>query len=268
MEATVKKMQPLSFYRPAQIPDWLTYWPNMDNVYHRERWINAMYPADYYLDWLINKEMSLQFRITVTGTENLSVYKYDESTETYVFYAYITPTDITPTGWISEQINRYNWTPTETGAYYIDSSSAGIRSNKFVVYQSLKFRRRLVQVEYYNTWNDYGIVFWDGDTQRYSPTAYFTGELIPDAPGNEISAFETDRGNLLKQRSTPTENMVLRLTDIHYSELPRINLILANDRLTVNGITFQNAEAPKTSPIEGTDLFNVECPLKRTDYEY
>jgi hypothetical protein len=268
MEATVKKMQPLSFYKPALVPDWSTRWPNQDNVYHREKWIEGLHATSYYLDWLVNKQISLQFRVTVTTDSTLTVYKYSEASGTFASYATITPTDITPTGWVSESIYRYDWTPTEEGVYYIDSSSAGIRSNRFVVHTDLKMRRRLVHVEYYNSFNDYGIVFWDGSTQRYSPRVYFTGGLFPDAPGNDISAFERDRGEIDKQRSTPTEVMLLKIADVHYSELPRINLILACDNLTVNGISFMNSEAPQPQPIEGTDLYNVICKLTRSDYEY
>ena len=268
MEIRNPDMAPIRFYKPGSTPDWLTYFPNHDNITHRERWIEGYWNTEYYSDWLINKEISFQFRITVTGTESVEVYKYNDSTGVYDLYDTIIPTDITPTGWVSEQVNRYNFTPTETGTYYFYSSSAGYTSDKFVVHQSLKLRRRLVEVVYYNSENDYGMVFFDGDTQRYTGRAYFTGALYPDTPGNEISAFVTDRGEVSKQRATPVKTAILKLIDIHYAELNRANLILSCDNITVNGITYQNENGPEYEQIEGTDLVKISVKLTQTNYEY
>lgn len=268
MEARIPAMQPIRFYKPGSTPDWLNIFPNMDNIIHREKWIEGFWNTQYYSDWILNKEMIIQLRISVTGDEDLTIYQYDESAEAYIVYDTITPTNITPVGWVSEQVNRYAYTFTEAGTYYIDSSSAGYRSDKFVVHQDVKYRRKLVQIEYYNTFNDYGMIFFDGLTPKYTGAAYFTGGLMPDTPGNEISAFETDRGDILKQRSTPLNSAILKITDIHYAEISRVNLILACDRLTINGISYQNNEPPEVEQIAGTDLVNITVKIRQTDFNY
>lgn len=260
-------MQPVRWYKPGATPDWLTYFPNLDNITHRARWIEGVWNTDYYSDWLINKQMSIQLRAAVTGNEDLSLYKYNTTTESYDLLTTVSPTIITPTGWVSEQVNRYDYTFSSAGTYYFDSSTAGYRSDKFVVHSDLKYRRRLIEVVYYNSFNDYGMVFFDGLTQRYTGRAYMTGGLFPET-GNEISAFETDRGEISKQRATPLKSAMLKITEVHYAEIARINTILSCDNLTINGMTFQNSEAPEMERIEGTDLVKFSVKLRKTNYEY
>lgn len=267
MQILVPDMQPIRFYKPLETPDWQTYFPNPDNITHREKWIGNLHPVNYYTDWLINKEISFQFQLTVPGTEDIEIYKID-SAGAYQLYDTISPVEITPSGWVSYKVNRYDFTPTEAGVYYFYSASAGYRSDKFVVVESLKFRKRLLEIVYYNTENDYGMVFFDGVTQRYTGRAYFTGVLYPETPGNKVSAFVTDRGNLSKQRSTPVKMAMLKIVDIHYAELDRVNLILSCDRLTINGITYQNDEGPESEGIDGTDLVKITVKLSQTNYNY
>lgn len=268
MQIKYPDLQPIRFYKYGSTPNFLTRFPNMDNVYHRVNWIPGLEPAEYYTDWLINKEMSLQFRITVEGTENLLLYKFNTTTQIYDLHTTVTPTEITPTGWVSEKVNRYDYTFTTAGVYYFESVSAGWRSDKFVVHSNTKLTKRLVQIEYYNTVNDFFLIFFDGEIQRYSPKAYFTGRLLPDAPGNEISAFETDRGNVVKQRSTPQKRAVLEINDLHYAEIDRINQMMACNRITVNSTTYQTTDAPEMEKIEGTDLVNMTVKLIQTNWDY
>ena len=268
MEITIPDMQPIRFYKPGETPDWVSYFPNMDNIRPRERWIEGLYQTNYFTDWIVNNQISIQVRVSVASDQDLSVYKYNPLTDAYALQTTISPSDITPSGWVSDGVSVYNYTPTSAGIYYFDSLSAGYRSDKFVVHSELKFKRRIIKLEYYNSFNDYGIVFYNGAAQVYTPTAFFNGALMPDAPGNEIVSFETDRGGISKQRSTPVKTALLKIVDIHYSEIARVNNILACDRLTVNGITYQNTDAPKMELIEGTDLVKFTVKLRQTNYNY
>jgi hypothetical protein len=267
MECRIPDMQPVRFYKPGLTPDWSSYFPNLDNAYHREMWTPGVNETKYYTDWIINKEMSIQLRVTVEGTENLTVYQL-QSDGSYSAVDTIIPTEITPVGWVSEKVNRYNYTPSSEGVYYLDSSTAGYRSDKFVVHSSLKFKKRLLQISYYNSENDYGMVFFDGETSRYTGLAYLTGGLYIDTPGNEISAFKTDRGEVDKLRATPTKTALLKIADLHYLDAMRVNMILSCDNITVNGITYQNEEPPEIDSISNTDLVNMQVKLTQTNYEY
>lgn len=268
MQILYPDMQPIRFYKIGETPDYITYFPNHQNITHRFEYVPGLHPTEYYTDWVINYEILIQFRIQVIGQENLSVYKYNTSTQSYDLYTTITPVNISPSGWTLDQVNRYSFTPSVAGVYYIESSSAEWRSDKFVVHSSLKFRKRLFKISYYNTENDYFMIFYDNDTNVYTPTAFFTGALYPDSPGNDMSVFETDRGNPQKQRSTPQNIMNLKMLDIHYAELTRINLIFSCDTITVNGVTWQSKEAMEVEQIQNSDLVNITINLIQTDYNY
>ena len=103
---------------------------------------------------------------------------------------------------------------------------------------------------------------------KYTGQAYFTGGLFPEAPGNEISAFTSDRGELVKLRATPQKIASLRIVDIHYSEINRINLILSCDSITINGTTYQNEEGIEIEEIPDSDLVNITAKIIQTNYNY
>lgn len=267
MEVTIPDMNPIRFVRTDETPDWSTYFPNPENVLRQTNYIPGIQETDSWSDWIINKEISLQFRITVAGTEDISVYKYDASTDSYSLLTTITPTDITPTGWISETVKRYQYTPSSEGVYYFESSSAAIQSDKFVVWNEQVFKKRLVQIEFVNSINDYYMVFWDNGVSRYEGLAYFTGFLTVGLE-NTISASKSDRGDLVKLRSTPVPTAMLYLTDLHYTDVRKLNLIFSCDTLTINGITYQNAEIGEPERIEASDLVKMAIKLNQTNYEY
>jgi hypothetical protein len=249
------------------IPDYSVNWPNMDNIVPGVKNIEGIYPVNYMSDWVIGKTMSLQFRIQTEGSETLSLYKLNSS-GTYSIYATISPVNITPYGWESEKINRYNYEFLETGVYYFESASAGYRSIKFVVHSELKFRKKLIQVEYSNSFNDYGMVFYDNNISRYLGLAYFTGQLLLGTPGNSISAIHSDRENVVKLRSTPFRVATLKFSDIHYADIDRINMIFACDTIKVNGIDYQNEEIGDAQQISALEVSNMSIKLYQTNFDY
>ena len=108
------------------------------------------------------------------------------------------------------------------------------------------------------------MVFWDGITQRFSGVAFFTGALLPDSPGSEISAFKTDNGETNKQRVTDINTAILKVVELHFSEISRVNSILSCDRLVINGLPYQNEEKPEVEAIKGTDLVKMNVKLFET----
>ena len=259
-------MQPIRFYKFGSTPDYQNYFPNFDNIYPGQTWFEGNYVTKYHTDWIINKTISIQFFITVEGTEDLDLYKYNSVTDTYELLTSIEPIAITPLGWEGFKCNKYDYTPTTEGVYYFKSTSAGWISDKFAVHSLLKFRKRLVEVDYYHYENNYGLVFFDNTVPRYTPKAFFTGKLIPGS-SNEISAFE-DEYSVELLRATPRNTPTLKLTDIHISQLTRINLIFSCSNLTINGITYQNKEGIESEPGSDTDLMNITVKLTQSNYQY
>ena len=112
------------------------------------------------------------------------------------------------------------------------------------------------------------MIFFNGLLQKYTGLTYFTGQLKPGQPENEISGYESDRGELQKLISTPKRISNLILTEVHISYIDVINMIFSCDNLTINGVTFQSAEAPKIEEIQKSDLVNIEIKLTQTNNDY
>lgn len=268
MQVLIPDMQPVRINRTDEVPDFQTYFPNLKNITHRFEWFQGLHATEYYTDFLINKQLSFQLALTVEGTEDINIYKYNSDTDSYDLHTTISPLDISPAGWQLNKVNRYDFTPTAAGVYYFESTSAEIRSDKFIVHSDLKYRKRLCEIVYYNTVNEYFMIFFDNGTQRYTGMSYFTATIEPSTPGTEISAFETDRGNLIKTRTTPINKLKLILADIHLSEIRRVNMIFSCDYISVNGVTYQNEGAIEVDPIENSDLVNITIELTETNYNY
>lgn len=268
MLVLIPDMNPIRFYRYNLVPDWTTYFPNPGNVMRGVENIPGVKPVNVYSDFLISKLLSLQLRISTEGTENLTLYKMNETTGVYAVHATVTPVDITPLGWVSEKVNRYDYTPSAAGIYYYESTTAGIRSDKFIVHSELYLKKRLVQVQFVNTENDFMMVFDDNGTSRYTGLAYFTGKLVEGEPSNEISVHKYDRGSILKLRSTPVPVAMLTLCDLHYTDTAKINAIFSCDTLTINGVTYTNSEIGNPEQIQGSDLIKITIKLTQKDYSY
>jgi hypothetical protein len=252
-------LNPIRFYRG--LPDWVNEWPNMDNVIPGESYISGVDQVNYYTDWAIDNTMSLQLFLSVTGTENLTIYKLNETTGTFVLYDTIIPTEITPAGWVSQKVNRYDYLYDEAGVYFLYSASAGITSIKFLVSTELKYKKRLVRITYQNSFNDFDNIFFDNGTERFSGLCFFTGRLMLGGAGNEFSVFESDRHLLTKVRATPYRMGLLELEDIHYAEMDRINYILSCNTLTVNGVSYELKEMGEPEQIDKSSLYKISLKL-------
>ncbi|MCP4761826.1 MAG: hypothetical protein GY870_08590, partial [archaeon] len=198
-------MNPLRFYRYNNDPDFQDEWPNYENIRQREQYFDGMYATNFYKDWIVNKEMVLQFRIS-SGSTTIVITLPDGSTTT------IAPTNISPSAWTGVQIYKYSYTPTIEGVYQMAFFDASWISDKFITHSSEKFRRRLIEVQFYNETNDYGMIF-ESDYSNpgtfanvYTGLNYYTGKLNLPIPKNEKSIYESDRGVLTTLRSTPIKS--------------------------------------------------------------
>lgn len=254
---------PIRFYKNDNEPDFYTKFPFVDNITQRQKYNPGVYPSKFYKDFIINQEISFQLQLIDVSDETITLYKPDGTTSN------LTPTNITPSGWTSAEVKRYDFTPTQEGVYYMIFSDPNYISDKFVVHSKLKFREQLIEIQYRNSENDYGLVFYDGSTLKFTGKTYFTGKGPIPNPGNEISAFVSDRGNLVKLRSTPTRDYILELIDIHYSYIDNINHIFSCDYLLVNGMEVQSSEVLEPERVEDrSDLYNITINISIVNNNY
>lgn len=262
-------MNPIRFRNPSSDPDYISVWPNYRNVTQRTEYIKGLYPTQFYKDHIINSELKIQFETTTTYERIISVYKYNSTLGSYQFQENITGTDITPSGWISGDIYSYAFTPTTSGVYRMFYTDAGIESDEFIVHSDEELKKQLVEVQYYNYANDYGMIFYDDVTLKYFGISYITGMLQNIEPTNETSAYVNQTGAVEMLSSSPTHGSLLTLTNVHFSYIENINLIFSCDTLTINGIEYSRPTGLSIEVIEKSDLVNIKIKLvKRTTSYY
>lgn len=251
-------LNPIRFYEG--LPDYATVFPNMDNVTQRVSYIDGVGSAKYYKEWLYGKDLVLQFEFQEGDNTALAVYQYSQATETYSLYSNNIGLEITPVGWVGNRFIKHTITLPE-GTFYLKFSDNYI-SDVFVVINSLALRKRLIEVVYTNSDNDFGCIF------DVAMSNYFCGQLIIGSPENEISGFESDRGDFVKLSATPKRVAILNLNDIHYTYVDHVNLIFSLNDLTINGVTYQNTEPPTIEDNEFSDLKNITVKLVQTNNNY
>jgi len=252
-------LNPIRFFDTQ--PDYQNTWPNIDNITQRIQNIDGVWPSPYYKEWLSGKDLILQFETIEGDSTGLKVYKYNEVTESYDLNSTINPAIITPAGWQGNNFLKYTLSLT-IGTYYLQFTD-GYTSDTFVVTDDIQQRKRFIEIKCSNSQNDYGCIF-----DNFTFTQYLSGQLLISAPKNDISALESDRGNITKLRSTPIRLTSLQINDIHYTLVDHVNMIFACDQLTVNGVTYQTTEPPTIEPIDGSDLVNIVVSLSQTNNNY
>ncbi len=261
-------MNPLRFRETSNDPDYSTLWPNYRNITQRVNNIPGMYATQFFKDHIVNRTITIQFEETTSYDHNITVYKYNTAVEVYQYYSTIYGTDITPSGWISGDIYSYEFTPTESGVYYILYESGGVQSDEFVVHSDILLKKYLVEISFYNTINDYGMIFYDDAVSKYTGLTFFTGILQNYDPRNETSAYTNDRGGEEILKSTPMHAATLTLTNIHHSYIENINLIFSCDRIEVNGIDYSRSDPLDIEPLEKSDLVNIKIKLVKRITSY
>ena len=149
-------MNPIRFYPVSSLPDFQDTFPFVDRMVTQEQWIEGVYPTNFYKDFLINKEIRLQFRLSGITDKKIIVTKPDGSTQI------LSETEITPAGWTSTDVYKYSFTPTAEGVYYFTFTEPNYKSDKIYVSSLLKFRRRLIEIAYYHSENKHGMIFYNG----------------------------------------------------------------------------------------------------------
>ena len=255
-------INPIKFYDSTAMPNWSTRYPNPDNTTQRTEYISGLSPVSYYKEYLVDQTIYLQFAKEVGDATTLTVKKYNESTYAYETNTTVTPTDITPSGWVGDTMLSYSLS-LSVGTYYLTFDD-GFRSDTFAVISDSELVKRLVKVTYTHAENDYGCIF----DNSYTFTNYFQGQFMPAASENEIEAFETDRGEHIKLQATPKRVFMLNINDIHINYIDHVNMLFSLDTLTVNGMEVENIEAPQVELVEFTDLCNITVKLYLVDNDY
>jgi len=258
-------INPLRFYDKTA-PNWSTVWPNIDNIQQRVQYFDGIYSGEFYKDFIEGENILLQFQHD--ALDHLLAYKWNEITNAFEQVNEYVPIYITPSGWVGENIIYFDIS-LNAGLYYLQFAD-GFRSDKFVIHSDLNLKKKLIRINYHNSENDYGAIFENNDTIVYSPVTFFTGKLETAPPENEMSTFETDRGELVKLRSTPKRIQLLTISDVHKSYVDNINLIFSCDYLNINGIEYQTSEPPVINEFENFDLcdLNIKLIMKNNSYFY
>lgn len=255
-------LSPIRFVKNT--PDYLSIWPNPDTVIPRQTWIEGVFPGQWYKEWLYGKSMVFQFEIENDINTNMSLYKYNEMTEVYDAIQTIPGLNISPVGWVGNSIYKYTVSSLNEGTYYLKFSD-NYKSDVFVVTNDATLKKRIIEIKYTNSYNDFGVIF---EGQLF--TQYLTGQLKVGNPENTISAFVSDRGEVKKLRSTPVRVATLLINEIHSTYIDHVNMIFACDTIQVNGISYQTTEQPSIEEIENSDMVNIVIKLSQTynDYYY
>lgn len=253
-------LNPIKFYKVSNLPDYLTTFPNPDNTPFGTSWSFGVNASPYFIRYHVGI-MYLQMEVETADVKDLTVYKLTNGV--FGSSSTISGVDISPVGWTGKKIYLYTVNLTE-GIYYL-TTTTGLQSDYFRIYDSAEDTEDLVKIEYTNSENDFGCIL--GVRVFY---AYFVGSLTPDAPKNEYSNYTDDRGESVKLRSTPQRTAILSLKGIHSGYIDLLNMIFSLDDIEVNGIGYENEEAPTWEGAEGCDTGNITVKLlqKTNDYYY
>lgn len=268
MAIRIPDMNPLRFFDPNEEPDFYTKFPNGYNQQQRVDYYPGINATKFFRDHVINQQLSLQFGMYTPLNQVINVYKMDNN-NVFQQVAVIQKTDITPDGYVSESIYRYNWTPSAEGVYYMEIPVEGVQSDILLVHNRLKYRKRLVEIQFFNTYNDFGMIFFNNETQVYTGKIYLEGNTRSGEPAAEISGYPSDRGSFIKTRATPVETLFVNLLKVHYDTYQKcLNKIFSCNRIKINGIYYQNEEGLSRNLISNSDLANYSLNLTELDVTY
>lgn len=262
-------LNPMRFYNATELPNYSDRWPQMDNVSMFIEWQKGVYASKFYRDYVLNEEMKIQFQFdSAISDPGINVYKFNPITKNYELLETLVPIDVSPTGWIDIPVYNYSFTPTVTGIFYFDFGDADLISDRFIVHNETKYLKQLVQILYSHYENKYEMVYLDDTTPVYEGKAYFQGRMLIGEPANEISEYMDDPGEIELLQATPQRTTNLQLFTLHYSYADLINYIFSNSEIYINGIQFQNNEAPGLEYIENSDLVNMSVKLFQKDNDH
>lgn len=257
-------LNPIRFYDVTKLPNWSSRFPNDDNTTQRIEYVSGLNPSPYYKEFVQNQNLNLQFESETGDDTTLSVYKYSETTYTFLLDSTISPTDITPSGWDGNSILSYTKSFSE-GTYQLRFAD-GYWSDVFAVISDDELLKRIVKIDYTHAENDYGCIF----DNNFVFTNFFQGQFYQTSPENEIDAFEGDRGEEIKTQATPKYVYILNINDVHINYIKHINTLFSLDTIEVNGVEVENTEVIQVEHIDNSDLCNITIKLYEiiNDYKY
>lgn len=262
-------LNPMRFYKATELPNYSDRWPGIDNISMFHEWQKGVYASQFYRDFVLNEEMTLQFQFdSVIINQTINVFKFNPVTENYEQFQTLNPVDVSPLGWLDLPVYNYSFTPLEVGIYFFDFGDPDLISDRFIVHNEPKYLKQLVQILYSHYENRFEMVYLDDETPVYQGKAYFQGRLIIGEPTNEISEYLDDPGNIELLQATPQRSANLQFFTLHYSYSDLINLIFSNSELYINGIKYQNTEAPSLEYIDNSDLVNMAVKLIQSENNY
>lgn len=224
---------------------------------------DGVYPVNFMPKFPPNVTIQFQFT-TSSDIGETSAYLVDSDGNSTA----ITLTDITPAGWVGDDVLKGSFVASE-GCYHVmiveDIFEDIAISDTFEV--SLLTNKDL-DITYQNSENDYGMVFFDGATEKFKGNIYVEGQLAELVPNNEISSYTADRGEVVKLRSTPVVEYNMKIFNINLAYLKMLSTVFSCDTITVNGVGFENSDGISSELIEDTDLANATIKLTQKDYNY
>ena len=247
-------LNPIRFYKPSELPDYSTIFPNFDNITYGNQYFYGVAASPDVIREHIGI-MYLQFENEANATFTVSIYKLTNGV--FTLNNTVESVDISPVGWITYQIHKVTIDLSD-GVYYL--TSGGKTSDIFRV---VSINEDLVKIKYLNSKNDFGCIF---STNYFE--AYFRGNIKKGDPKIDIEAFESDRGKPVKLRSTPQRTATLNIKGIHQLYVELVEMIFSCDTITINGIDYENMEAPSYDDMDGGDIGNMSIKLVQKNNDY
>ena len=248
----------------TDVPDRLTIYPNNDNVTYGEFNQFGVLPSPEFLRYHYG-DMYLQFVNEFNTIQTFSVYKLQSDGTWAIIPGGFDSVDISPAGWVGYQIHKVTVTGLADGCYYLFDGDSNLKSDIFYITSSTDFTEDFVKIKYSNSINDFGCIF---GTHYFE--VYFRGSLIPGEPKIDIDSYEDDRSQPVKLKASPqrTATMTLEGINILYKDL--IEHIFSCDTIEINGVSYDNMDAPSSDFPKGQDMGTITVKLAQSinDYYY
>lgn len=235
-----------------------TTMPQLDLMNNRVQYYNGIKPLEYYPDWRIDIEISIQLIVdTRAGTPGMKI-------NTPTGNRNMVARNITPAGYESGFIVvEYTYTPDSEGEYYMfTETTSTLPSGQYQLISDVFYVRPndqdLIQLVYSDPRNRYGGIFYDSTSQIWQGVAFFTGQYFQGEPANELTVYKDDLGSPTKLTAEPQDTVVIQITDITRNHLKQLNRMFSCEDIYLNGQKIVNVDNMSVDPIPKTDGINVE----------
>jgi hypothetical protein len=232
--------------------------PRVDKMANQVQYYKGKYPIPYYTSiWKINEEIQIQIH-----SDDISAIPQDIFLYTPSGILTIADIDITPTGWVGDNVYIYKYTPTVEGEYYfktVYSDNVDWISDVFTVREN---EEDLVEIKYSDSENGYNGLFYDSDgNQLWSPKTYFTGIVMPTKANVKYTIYTNEYETPTKTRATSQKAIKVDLTDITTNYYSQLTDITSCDTIEVNGQPVQNIEPFDSDEFEKSDGMDVSMDM-------